>query len=188
LQSARRNLEWAVSQQETEGWFYNCSFTPGGDTFTNTLVYTAEGLLECGLLLDEMRWIDAARLVADALMKRQQPDGRLASAYGPGWRPVSQSSCLTGNCQAGLLWLQLYTLTGNQAYAQATARAISFVARTQLLGSDPVQVRGAIAGSYPITGRYERLKYPNWAVKFFLDALLRLESQDTYSQLYRNAG
>ena len=188
LEAARRNLEWAVGQQETMGWFYNCSFTPGGDTFTHTLVYTAEGLLECGLLLDEIRWIDAARLTADALLKNQQTDGRLASSYGPGWRATSKSSCLTGNCQAGLVWLQLYALTGIEDYARAAAKAIAFVARTQLVEPAPVQVRGAIAGSYPITGRYERLKYPNWAVKFFVDALLRLEKQDTFAQLYRFAG
>jgi len=33
-------------------------------------------------------------------------------------------------------------------------------------------VRGAIAGSYPLWGRYLRWRYPNWAAKFFLDALL----------------
>jgi hypothetical protein len=42
------------------------------------------------------------------------------------------------------------------------------------LRTSNLNVRGAIAGSYPIYGRYERLKYPNWATKFFVDALLML--------------
>jgi hypothetical protein len=33
-------------------------------------------------------------------------------------------------------------------------------------------------GSYPLTGRYERLKAPNWAAKFFVDALLKLDETD----------
>jgi hypothetical protein len=33
-------------------------------------------------------------------------------------------------------------------------------------------VRGGIAGSLPIWGDYSRFEYPNWAAKFFADALL----------------
>jgi hypothetical protein len=29
-----------------------------------------------------------------------------------------------------------------------------------------------VAGSFPIWGRYAPLSYPNWAAKFFVDALL----------------
>jgi len=33
-------------------------------------------------------------------------------------------------------------------------------------------VRGALKGSHPLYGRYLFGTYPNWAVKFFMDALL----------------
>ena len=36
-------------------------------------------------------------------------------------------------------------------------------------------VRGGIAGSAPFYGRYERFTYPNWAAKFYVDALLTLQ-------------
>ncbi len=39
-------------------------------------------------------------------------------------------------------------------------------------------VRGGIAGSFPIYGAYERLKYPNWASKFFIDAILAISLAD----------
>ena len=38
-------------------------------------------------------------------------------------------------------------------------------------GVDPV-VRGAIPGSAPIWGAYSRFEFPNWAAKFFADALM----------------
>ena len=38
------------------------------------------------------------------------------------------------------------------------------------------RIRGGIAGAYPIWGGYERLGYPNWAAKFFADALMLQES------------
>jgi len=174
-QAAIRNLEWAKQQQEADGWFQSCAFVKGKDPFTHTLAYTAEGFLECGHLLNEACYIEAARLTADALLACQRPDGRLASTYGSGWRETSRSSCLTGNCQMGCLWMRFYEASGNRAYYVAAKKAITFVARTQDLKTADPNVRGAIAGSYPIYGRYERFKYPNWATKFFIDALLVLD-------------
>lgn len=172
--AALLNLQWAKQQQEADGWFRRCSFVEGEDPFTHTLAYTAEGLFECGLLLNEDSFVEAARKTADALRARQRPDGSLVSTYGPGWRETSRSSCLTGNLQMSRLWLRFYETRGDQAYYAAARKAIAFVSRTQNLRSSSQSIRGAIAGSHPIYGRYERFKYPNWATKFFVDAVLAL--------------
>jgi uncharacterized protein YyaL (SSP411 family) len=177
-QVAVRNLEWAQQQQDADGWFRYCGFTQKQDPFTHTLAYTARGLLECGCLLNHERYIVAAQLMCDALLARQQPDGRLVSTYGPGWRATSRSSCLTGNCQMALLWLRLYEMTGKEAYLLAARKAITYVARVQNLETSNPNIRAAIAGSHPIYGRYARFKYPNWAAKFFVDALLALQELD----------
>jgi hypothetical protein len=173
--AAIRNLDWAMQQQDPDGWFNRCAFTYEEDPFTHTLAYTAEGLFECGKILGEQKYGQAASLAADALLALQRPDGRLASTFAKGWKPTSRSSCLTGDCQMGILWLQLCEMTGEPKYAEAAQKAIAFVARTQALGGSSPNTRGAIAGSYPLTGCYERLKAPNWAAKFFVDALLRLD-------------
>lgn len=174
-QAAVRNLEWAMQQQDADGWFRHCAFVEGDNPFTHTLAYTAEGLFECGRLLDEARYVEAARLTAGALLARQHTDGRLASTYNSGWRETSRSSCLTGNCQLSRLWLRFYETSGDQAYLDAARKAIAFVARTQNLKTSNPNIRGGIPGSHPIYGKYERLKYPNWAAKFFVDALLTLD-------------
>jgi hypothetical protein len=175
-QAAVRNLEWALRNQDPDGWFQHCAFVEGEDPFTHTLAYTAEGLFECGCLLNEARYIEAARLTADALLARQYADGRLASTFGAGWRETSRSSCLTGNCQMSRLWLRFHETGGDQACYDAAEKSITFVARTQHFKTSNPNTRGAIAGSYPIYGRYERFKYPNWAAKFFVDALLMLDA------------
>jgi hypothetical protein len=187
-QAAVRNLEWAKQQQDADGWFRHCAFVEGEDPFTHTLAYTAEGLFECGFLLNEARYIEAAQLTADALLARQYPDGNLASTYSSAWRATSSSSCLTGNCQMSRLWLRLYETCGNQAYYAAAKKAITFVARTQNLKTSNLNIRGAIAGSYPIYGRYERFKYPNWAAKFFIDALLVLNRVENGGDLSSHKG
>jgi hypothetical protein len=73
------------------------------------------------------------------------------------------------------LWLYLFQMDQEQKYYDAAKDSILFVARTQKINSINSNIRGAIAGSHPIFGRYERFKYPNWAAKFFIDALLALE-------------
>ncbi len=176
FRAAVRNLEWAIQQQNADGWFRKCTFVKGQDPFTHTLAYTAEGLFECGQLLQAERYLAASRLMADALLARQRADGSLASTYGSNWRETSRSSCLTGNCQMGILWLHFYRVTNKQIYYTAADRIIKFVARTQRLDTTNTNIQGAIPGSYPIYGTYERFKYPNWATKFFVDSLLALEA------------
>ena len=65
-------------------------------------------------------------------------------------------------------------IDGDRAFYDAAEKAITFVARTQHLTASHPEIRGAVAGSFPIYGGYERFKYPNWAAKFFVDALLAL--------------
>lgn len=176
--AAKRNLDWALNQQQPNGWFRHAAFRDGEDPFTHTIAYTAEGLLEAGLILSEERYIASGESVARALLERQRPNGSLASTFNADWQPTSRSSCLTGNCQIALLWLRFYDLTRDTSYLDAARKAVAFVAATQDLQTSNVNIRGGIAGSFPIYGRYERFLYPNWAAKFFIDALLALHKVD----------
>jgi hypothetical protein len=171
---ADRNLEWALSKQLPNGWFQNAAFKPGECASTHALTYTAEGLLESGILLGETRYIKAAERTALALLEGQRRDGSLAWKYDSNWRPITLSSCLTGDCQAALLWLRLYGLNNEPRLLEAARRAIAFVAKTQVLNEGLTDVSGGIAGSYPIYLGYARFRYPNWAAKFFIDSLLAL--------------
>jgi hypothetical protein len=180
-ESARRNLDWVCSLQLPNGWFRHAAFAPGADPFTHTIAYTAEGLFESGLLLDDPEYLAAAEQVGRALLVRQRPDGSLASTYDEQWRPTESSSCLSGNCQMAILWLRLFERGGDPAYLASARRAIEYVATTQDLDTSNSATRGAIAGSAPLYGRYERMKYPNWAAKFFIDSLLLLEDVERHA-------
>jgi rhamnogalacturonyl hydrolase YesR len=170
--AGRRCLDWALTHQENDGWFRHNSLKPGRPAVTHTIAYTVEGFLESGLLCGDERYVQAARRAANALLTRQHPDGRLSAYWSPGWLPLGRSSCLTGNAQMALCWLRLHWYTGDERYMEAGQRALAFVASTQCLDSQWPPVRGAIAGSWPVWGPYLRWCYPNWATKFFLDALL----------------
>jgi hypothetical protein len=73
-----------------------------------------------------------------------------------------------------IIWARLFGYTRRALFREACERAVGLVAATQSL-SGPPETRGAIAGSYPIWGAYARFEFPNWAAKFFVDAVAALE-------------
>ncbi len=181
LLAAQRNLEWVLSQQENNGWFLNASFRQGKDPFTHNIAYTIEGLLKSGLILDETRYVNASEKTVEALLGLQKPNGSLAATYNEYWVSKDSYTCLTGDCQISLIWLDLYKLNGDNHYLEAAKRALSYVAGTQDVNTTNPGIYGGVAGSFPIYGDYERLKFPNWAVKFFIDGLLALSKIETDS-------
>ena len=173
-EAARRNFEWAVGLQAENGWFDRAGFDAESTPFLHTIAYTVRGLLEGAIALEHRDFTAAARRSADALRSIQERHGTLKGAYDASWSP-SWYYCLTGNAQMAIVWLRLYQVTGERSYLSAAREAIEFLKRRQVLAPTPI-IRGALAGSYPIVGSYQALRFPNWAAKFFADALLLLRA------------
>jgi hypothetical protein len=172
LEAARRNLDWALTQQTPSGWFATNAFVPDRAPFTHTIAYAIRGLLECGVLLGEERYIDSAARAARGLAGVQRADGWIAGTYADAWRPSATYACVTGLAQMSLNWMRLAQTLGDDGFRGAAQLAIAYVKRTQRLDHPDDIVRGAIPGSAPIWGDYSRFEFPNWAAKFFADALM----------------
>lgn len=170
--AALRNLEWALSQQRDAGWFASNAFVPGLAPFTHTIAYAIRGFLECGVLLKSERYIDAALKAASALAHVQREDGALAGTYDESWSSAVRYVCLTGVAQMSLNWTRLAQATGRAELRENARRALDYLSRQQSLSDPDPVVRGGIAGSAPIWGDYSRFEFPNWAAKFFADALM----------------
>ena len=100
--------------------------------------------------------------------------GRLPATYDADWSPAARYECLTGTAQIGGVWLRLHQATGDPRLLHSGMTAIEQAAAHQVR-SGPEPARGALAGSFPVFGRYAPLQYPNWATKFLLDSLLLVE-------------
>jgi hypothetical protein len=79
---------------------------------------------------------------------------------------------LTGVAQMSLTWTRLAQVTGDEALRRNARAALAYLKTTQRLDDEDPAIRGGIAGSAPIWGDYSRFEYPNWAAKFFADALM----------------
>jgi hypothetical protein len=172
VQAARRNLDWALTQQTASGWFATNAFVPGKSPFTHTIAYAIRGFLESAVLLGDERTLRAALRAARGLAAVQRADGWLAGTYRDGWVADASYCCLTGVAQMSLNWTRLAQITGDDTLRSHARRALDYLKGTQRLDHPDPAVRGGIAGSAPIWGDYSRFEYPNWAAKFFADALL----------------
>ena len=169
---ARANLDWALSEQYASGFFRECAFERGVDPFTHTIAYATRGLLESGLLQGDMRYLTAAKRCADAAMEQLRADGFLAGQISIDGAPSARYCCLTGNCQFSIVWAKLFDMTGDERYQHAVIKATNYVMACQDIQIKNPNVRGAIAGSFPLWGGYAPFSYPNWATKFFIDAMV----------------
>jgi hypothetical protein len=178
VDSAQRNLDWALSQQTASGWFAANAFTLDRSPFTHTVAYAIRGFLESGVLLGEERYLQAALTAARALANVQRQDGWLAGTYKEGWLADASYCCLTGLAQMSLNWIRLAQISGEEELRSPARAGLEYLKGTQKLTAPDASVRGGIAGSSPIWGDYSRFEYPNWAAKFFSDALI-MDMTDT---------
>ncbi len=174
-ETAVKNITWAMTQQEPDGWFHHMEFRPEEPPLTHTIAYTIRGILECGLILNNQEMIQSAQTAANALRDRQNRDGYLKARYGASWHSETEWCCLTGNAQMAIIWFKLNELTGDKRYWQAAKMANHYVKQCHSRQAKLPGVRGGVAGSYPIYEGYEPYRHLNWATKFFVDSLLMEE-------------
>lgn len=164
LKKARAAIHFYAGRFLYNTGISGAGFSPKQVAFTHTLAYALEGFWHCSRLL-EMPELAARTLVSvEALGTVRTRAGRTAGRYTPDWSGDYTFLCPTGNAQLSVLFYEIAEKTGNEHYRSL---ACSFL--TEIL---PFQTRsGALPGSAPVWGPYMRFRYPNWAVKFFLDAL-----------------
>lgn len=168
-ESALRNIRWAMSRQLDNGWFSSCCLHDPKRPLTHTLGYAVRGIIEGYLYSRDEALLDSAVRAAEGLASALAANGFLPGRIASDWRGTVPWACLTGSVQIASCWLLLYRETGNGAFRDAAWRANEYVRRTIAMDGPPGE-RGGVRGAFPISGRYNRYQYLNWAAKFFVDA------------------
>lgn len=165
-------IEAALRQQQPNGWFAHNCLTHSDSPLTHTIGYTLQGVLEVGILAGRADFIDAVRRTLDAMLPSISNKGYLPGRFYADWEPAGFSSCLTGSAQIAIVCYRLFEQTADPEYRSHADKLVNYLKALQLSQSDDAGVVGAIAGSFPPFGGYMRASYPNWATKYFIDALL----------------
>lgn len=180
-QTAMNNLQWVLEQQRENGWFDQCGFNDD-HPIMHVIVYTLRGMLESSQIDHALRMrsdlLAAIIKGADALCAALQAQpvrgivGMVPTAFDKNWSSDAKDSCLTGNAQLACFLYRLAHCTARSDYRHVADAVISTTKRTQLVETSLEPIRGAISGTYPLSHGYVPNGYPNWATKFFADALL----------------
>jgi uncharacterized protein YyaL (SSP411 family) len=170
--AAVRAVEAAIREQGANGWFANNCLTRTEAPLTHTIGYTLQGVLEVGVLAGREDFIDAAKRGLDPVLARVGRGGYLSGRLYQDWTPAAFSACVTGTAQLAIVAYRMFELSEVQDYRHVADRMVAFVKSTQRLDVEDGGMRGAVPGSYPLSGSYMTYGYPNWATKYFLDALL----------------
>ena len=178
--AAIKNLVWAKQNQLSNGWFEKNELPPPNIQlpYTHTISYAIEGFLWSGLILGSKDFMQVALDGAKPLLDYYLKHNFLPGTLDKNWQSKDTYSCLTGNAQISLMWLELYKLTKNKNYLYGAKKINLYLKSIQLTNFPIKNINGAIPGSYPIYGDllknkgYCRFAYLNWSTKFFIDALL----------------
>jgi uncharacterized protein YyaL (SSP411 family) len=181
--TAIRNLDWVVDEKiQDNGWFEDCDNTVKRNDrpILHTIAYTLDGLIDCGLLLEEDRYIRAAETGTLHLRDIFLADGSLNGRYDRNWNGSEYMIC-TGCAQMAIIWLKLYKINNDVNCLDAARKMLDLLIFIQSRDvEEDENTHGAIPGSFPLWGRYEPFAFPNWATKFFCDALL-LEAEVSHA-------
>ncbi len=171
--AAVRHLDWVAGSQEPDGWFPNASFQDDGRPLTHTMAYTAEGLLQAGLLLGVDRYVSASeRHVAAAMQACERRGFFLPAYFTDGWKSTDTFSCLPGNAQFATLWLMHGLRLRDLPMANTGLKMVEWIKGRQALDNPEPGIRGGVPAAWPIDGGYSIFSMVNWAAKYFADALL----------------
>jgi hypothetical protein len=169
---ALANADWTVAQQVANGFFLNNVFQPGWNANTHGIAYVLQGLIEIHCISGGASYLAAVRRAAERIVSVYGTKRCLASEIGENWEFLARHLCLTGYAQLAIVFFRLYSLDGDKRFLNIGLNLLDHVAATQNVTSPEKPYYGGIKGSFPIYGRYAPLQYPNWATKFFIDALL----------------
>jgi hypothetical protein len=187
--AAKKNIVWALACTKENGWFSQMGFTINETPLTHTIAYTLRGLMESSLYLakeTKQKILSIVQKASENIMRTyglmgEKSDPRSMPMYLPAtlnekWKSKDNYSCLTGNAQLSIIWLKLYNINNDARFLKAALELIDQVKTTQSLDCKNLNIRGGIAGSYPIWGRYGRFTYISWSSKFFADSIMLQES------------
>ena len=181
--AAETFLDAVLKRKLDNGVIKKWGFSDDGPAFTHTIAYTIRGFQESGKLLGN--YSKYAKPMEDCLevfiRKSELTNGKLPGEFDNNFRGNKRFVCLTGNAQLAISILLMEKENPDLRLVNSAAKLIDFISSTQLSISFIKSISGAVAGSYPIWGRYMFMRYPNWSAKYYCDALMlmiaRLESE-----------
>lgn len=169
-QHMNRALDFYADRFTQQNTVRDWGFWAGKPAFTHTIAYTLEGFWESARLLKRSDILEKTKQATKKMIEVRTANGKTAGSYDDNLKGNYSFICVTGNAQLSLTCNRINEYTPDTFFKQAAYDYLNEILKFHYLKRHP-ELYGAVPGSAPLWGDYMRLRYPNWAAKFFLDAL-----------------
>ena len=170
IEKGKKNIEWVLANQMENGFFKYASFDKNSP-FLHTIIYILEGLFKAYKLLNDKSILKSILKNSDKFLDLSR-NGILYSQYNEKFEVINQEKCLTGIAQWTGVCKNIYDVTNNENYLKEYHKNINFLKSHQFISNNK-NLDGGISGSLGVNGKYMKYSIPNWAVKFFVDGLIK---------------
>lgn len=174
-EAAIKTFELIQNKKLDNQFIKDSAFESGHPAFLHTIAYTIRGFIEAGIILDRKDFWKTGYNLAYKLLRKYELNKYLAGAYHEDFSEVKWYRCLTGEAQMCIIWLLIAKHKKDPRFINVASKVIDDLCRAQPTFSF-IKKKGGLPGSKPYYGRYIAFRQPNWATKFFMDALY-LENQ-----------
>ena len=169
-------LDAAVARKLPNGAIAQWGFDDDGPAFTHTIAYTIRGFQESSRLLgDYCKYGKPMEKILEFFIKKSElTNGRVPGEFSEDLVGNKNYVCLTGNAQLAICILLMEQEVSDLRLVNAAAKMIDFIGSVQHVSRHMKSLRGGVAGSYPLWGRYMFMRYPNWSAKYYCDSLMSI--------------
>ncbi|MCI5080917.1 MAG: hypothetical protein MRY78_04455 [Saprospiraceae bacterium] len=158
-----------ASLLQPNGTFRDWGFRPNAQALTHTIMYTYRGYLESGLLLQNPDTLERVEQMINRFQKAASSFKQIPAKFDENWEGDTSFRCLVGEAQYCCLLFRLFQLTQNDTYLAQACNQL--YALRQMICRWPIPgMHGGLPGSWPLHGNYQRFRFINWGIKFYLDA------------------
>ena len=174
--AAERFLDMTLERKLPNGIIGRWGFDDEGAAFTHTIAYTIRGFQESARLIgDYERYGRPMEQILNYFIKKSElRNGRLPGEFSDDLSENNKYVCLTGNAQLAICILLMEHVESDLRLVNAAAKLVDYIGSVQATNNPISGLRGGVAGSHPVWGRYMFMRYPNWAAKYYCDALMML--------------
>ncbi len=171
VEAAKNNLDWAISQKQSNEFFYFSEFKESEDPILHTLVYILEGFSEAYRITSDKKWLDILTSCGGKLLSLVNEEGLLYSQYNSNWEVTNNEYCITGLAQLAGIFYDLANYLNSKNFFDAAEKIMKKLKYIQILGIKNID--GAFPSSLPLWGYYGGMEFFNWNSKFYIDAALK---------------
>ncbi len=168
--AADKNIVWEIAHFKPSGWIDGINLHEH-PAYLHFIAYAIQGVLECGIARRRDDAIEAAAKSAWVLLQKFEIHKRLLGSYEADFKAGRRFSCLTGNAQMSCVWLRLFEVTRDLRYLNAALKMNEMLKQSIALKGGR-GIAGGVAGSFPIWGPYQPMRFISWGCKFLADALM----------------